>query len=61
MVAEEGLRSIVVADSGKIVVRQTYSARPTCVTLEVNMLPRGVYAEKVETTKSLTTKKLLLE
>lgn len=61
MVAEEDLRSIVATDSGNTVVRQTHSSRPTYVTIEVNMLPRGVYAVELETTKGLTTKKLLLE
>ena len=59
--AEEVLQSIAVKDSSKVVVRRKYRDRPTSMTLEVNVLPWGVHATKVETTKGTCTKKLILK
>lgn len=59
--AEEVLQSIAVKDSSKVVVRRKYRDRPTSMTLEVDVLPWGVYATKVETTKGTCTKKLILK
>ena len=55
------MQSIAVKDSSKVVVRRKYRDRPTSMTLEVNVLPWGVYATKVETTRGTCTKKLILK